>query len=216
MLTGPSAKGNKGQFPTTIYASDGKVMGTFYPADAQATLQPATERPQLTDRHWNDFAYQFCYDSLSAAVAMMQTLKLAQSDGQLIITGELPDTGKQTTQLEFRIDQKSLRPQEIVIFNYDKFGTLNRKLVKRWQYKDFSGVTLPQTVVDETYATGLDGQTKLSEQCTLTINDFSPLPGDAKGKLAELLKSNYSIYDEITGAHYISGKPKDVLDNLSK
>ena len=77
-------------------------------------------------------------------------------------------------------------------------------------------MTLPKVVVDEVYMTGGDGETKLSEQTTFTINSFSPLANDAKDKLAGLLKSNYSIYDEITGSHYISGKPSQMLDNLFK
>jgi len=30
------------------------------------------------------------------------------------------------------------------------------------------------------------------------------------------LKSNFSMYDEITGEHYISGNPAQALDQLSK
>lgn len=210
------ANGVTGKYDPAIYASDGKVMGTFNPKDAQATLQPATERPRFAERFWNDITYQFWFDSLSSAVTMMQTLNLNSSEGKLVITGELPDSGKRKTLLEFRIDKASLRPEEITLSNYDVFGNLNRKLVKRWQYQEYSGVTLPKVVVDEVYMTGGDGETKLSEQTTFTINSFSPLANDAKDKLAGLLKSNYSIYDEITGSHYVSGKPAEMLDNLSK
>jgi len=211
-----NAKGVKGQYPPAIYASDGKVMGTFYPTDSQASIQPATERAQIAERFWTDLAYQFYYDSITSRVAMMTTLKLAQKDGKLLITGEKPDTGKRTTLLEFRVDQKSLRPEEIAMLCYDDLGNLNQKWAKRWQYQDFSGVTLPKVVVDEIYLTGYDGQTKLAQQTTFTINSFSALANDAKDKLAGLLKGNYSIYDEITGSHYVSGKPGEMLDNLSK
>jgi len=210
------AKGVKGVYPPAIYASDGKMMGSFYPNNSQASLQPATARPQNAEMYWNDIIYQFCNESITGAVAMMKTLKLVEREGKLIITGELPYAGKETTLLEFDIDKSTLRPEEIAISNYDTFGTLNRKLVKRWQYQDYSGVTMPKVVVDETYATGIDGQTKLAEQRTFTVNDFSPEANDAKGKLAGLLKSNYSIYDQVTGSHYISGKPSEMLDNLSK
>ena len=213
-----TAEGVKGTYNPTIYASDGKVMGTFYPKDSQASLQPATERPEISERYWTDIAYQFWYDSLTESVAMMQTLKLVEKDGKLIITGELPDPdrGKKTTLLEFQIDKASLKPEEISILNYDNLGGLNRKLVKRWEYQDFAGVSLPKTVVDETYDTGIDGQNKLSGQTTFTINDFSPVANDASQRLAGLLKSNYSVWDQITGSHYISGKPQEMLDNLSK
>jgi hypothetical protein len=209
--------GDKGKYDPTIYASDGKVMGSFYPTGAQATLQPATERPQFAERFWTDIAYQFWFDSLSSAVASMETLNLTSSDGKLVVTGELPEPGKKKKSvLEFRIDKATLRPEEIVILNYDIFGNLNRKLVKRWQYQDYGGVTLPKVVVDEVYTNGVNGETKLADQTTFTINSFSPLANDAKDKLAGLLKSNYSIYDEITGSHYISGKPAEMLDKLSK
>jgi hypothetical protein len=209
-----SAKGVPSKGDSAIFASDGKIMGTFYP-DGQATLQPATERPPVPERHWNEFAYDFYWESITDAVASMDTLKLEESNGKLIITGESPDAGLKTTRLKFRVDKASLRPEEITILNYDKFGNLNRKLVKRWEYQDFSGITLPKQVVDETYITGLDLQNKLSEQSTFTINSFSPIADGAKDKLAALLKSNYSIYDQITGAHYISGKPQEMLDKLS-
>ena len=126
------ANGATGKYDPAIYASDGKVMGTFYPKDAQATLQPATERPRFAERFWSDIAYQFWFDSLSSAVTTMPTLNLTSSNGKLVITGELPDSGKRKTLLEFRIDKASLRPEEITLLNYDLFGNLNRKLVKRW------------------------------------------------------------------------------------
>jgi hypothetical protein len=210
-----SAKGVARKGDSAIFASDGKIMGSFYPDDGQGTLQPATERPPVPERHWNEYAYDFWWESLTDTVASMDTLKLGESNGKVLITGESPDEGLKTTKLEFRIDKASLRPEEITILNYDKFGNLNRKLVKRWEYQDFSGITLPKRVVDETYLTGLDKQNKLVDQCTFTINSFSPVADGAKDKLAALLKSNYSIYDEITGAHYISGKPQEMLDKLS-
>ena len=208
-------KGVKGEYDPAIYASDGKIMGAFYPKNGQATLQPATERPQTAQRYWSDIAYQFYHDSIQATVELMQTLRLEQKEGKLFITGESPDTGKKTTKLILQIDKSTLRPEEIICLNYDSYGKLNRKLIKRWQYQDYSGVMLPNQVVDEVYDTGLDGVNKLSEQNTFTINSFTPTADSTKQKFAELLKSNYSIFDEITGTHYISGNPAAMLDKLS-
>ncbi len=49
----------------TIYASDGKIMGIFYLDDAQAVIQPATERPQVPTEDWTQAAYSIIGNTLS-------------------------------------------------------------------------------------------------------------------------------------------------------
>ena len=198
-----------------ISVSDGKIMGTFF-NDNQATIQPATERPQQAFDDWSRVAYNLNGKSIADHVVTMPSLTAALDGPDLKISGWVAREEKEGTEMELRIDRQTLRPRQITEINYDLKGAIYNKLVKRWDYQDFSGVVMPKTVVDETYLTGLDGQTRLSEVQTLTINSFSPIPVNAKESLAALLKTNRSIFDEITGSHYLSGNPEATLDRLSK
>jgi hypothetical protein len=146
----------------------------------------------------------------------MPDVSLVQDGPDLKITAKKlwPDEG--LSQIDLRIDRQTLRPRDITATAYDPNGNLFSKTMKRWEYQDFSGLVLPKQVVDEDYVKGLDGQMHLTQVRTLTINSFSTQPMDAKEELATLLKSNYSIFDQITGSHYLSGNPGDMLDKLSK
>lgn len=199
----------------TFYVSDGKIMGTFY-ADSQAVLQPATERPQMLESSWNDIAYLLDGEKLSSAVNEMNDFNMTRGNGELVIEGNLRQEARKLSQLELRLDQSTLSPLQIVILNFDKLGKLRDRYVKTWDYADFSGVRLPQKVVDQTYETDPTGRSALSQQQIFTINSFSPLPLNSKAELEALLKQNFSIYDAITGSHYLSGSPGDILDKLSK
>ena len=210
------AKGQKTAPATTIYASDGKIMGTFYLDDSQAVIQPATERPQVPEEHWTNLAYLFSTDKVSHIVELMTTLKVTQNDTELVITGERPGQLKELTQLELRIDKSSFRPLTISTVYYGSMGRLFSKDVKTWQYQDFSGISLPKVVVDQSYQTDVSGKLNLEQERTFTINDFSPGVKSSKESFKGLLKSSYSIYDEITGSHYISGNPEEMLDKLSR
>jgi hypothetical protein len=198
-----------------IYVSDGTIMGSFF-NDNQATIQPATERPQAAFDDWSQLAYSLTGSSISARISILPELTMVQDGPDIKIHGRLAGEERGASEIELCIDRQTLRPKQIMETNYDRKGAIYNRRVKRWEFQDFSGIVMPKTVIEELYLTGLDGQTRLAQTQTLTINAFSPIPVDAKEALAALLKSNRSIFDEITGSHYLSGNPEQTLDKLSK
>ncbi len=211
-----SADGVKSALSPTIYASDGKIMGTFNLDQSQAALQPATERPQVPTPEWAEVAYNIVTGRLAYQVEKMQTLKIALEGDKLIITGERPGEKKEMTYLELIIDKANLRPLEMSITYYGPLGRLYNKNVKKWEYQDFNGVGLPKIVVDQAYETTISGVLKLEQERTFTINDFSPAAKSTKDSFKGLFKTNYSVFDEITGQHYMTGNPEEMLDKLSR
>lgn len=211
-----SAEGKAGTPRTTTYVSDGKIMGTFYRGSSQGVIEPATERPRMPFAYWTEIAYQFSHDTLTSCVTVMPKLALAEDAGQLVITGERIFDGNQKTDLELRIDQATLMPARATLIFYDHQGRVHTEETKSWQYQDYAGVRLPKLVVDRYSETGLNGKLNVEKERVFTIVDFSPTPSDAKAAFAGLLKSNFSMYDEITGEHYLSGNPAQALDKLSK
>jgi hypothetical protein len=209
---GPGKLSKSGQ---TIYASDGKIMGTFY-NDSQGTLQPATERPQANFENWAEVAYSVHLTSLSDLFSSMPDLNVAQDDVDFKIIGERHWPDKFVSHLELRVNRQTLRPGEFTEIEYDSSGHVFYKATKRWEFQNLSGFVLPKTTIEEVYDRGFDNQMYLSQVQTLTINSFSPVPVNAKESLAALLKTNRSIFDEITGSHYLSGNPEATLDHLSK
>jgi hypothetical protein len=201
---------------TTIYASDGKIMGTFHLNDSHAVIQPATERPQIPEPYWTEVAYFFALNKISERVEGMSELKAIQTDNELVITGEKPGPGKSLYQLELKIDKTNMRPLQIADIYHNSLGQLHSKMVKTWQFGDFNGISLPKIVVDQTYETDLSGKLNLEQERTFTINDFSPEVKSTKESFKGLFKSSFSIWDEITGANYISGNPEDMLNKLSR
>ncbi len=82
--------GKKGTNAPSIYISDGKITATFYPDDAQAVIQPATERPQVPEDYWTDTAYQFQRYRVSDYMARLTTLGLKEEGGTIVVTGDKP------------------------------------------------------------------------------------------------------------------------------
>ncbi len=105
---------------------------------------------------------------------------------------------------------------KITLIYYNSLGQFDSKTVKTWQYQDFSGITLPKCVVDQDYVADINGKMNLEQERTLTINQFTPGATSCKESFKGLLNANYSIYDEITGSHYMSGNPEEMLDKLSR
>ena len=211
-----TADGKVGSPRLTTYVSDGKIMGTFYKDDSQGVIEPATERPRTPLEYWSDTAYCFSHDTITSCVASMPALTMTEDAGQLVIAGDRPFEGLERTHLEIRIDKATLTPVKGTLIFYDRFGKLHTELVKTWQYQEFAGIRLPKVVIDQYSEADLSGKLNLEKQRVFTILDFSPTPTVAKSALAEMLKSNFSMYDEITGEHYISGNPAQALDQLSK
>ena len=210
------SKGTIGQSGPTVYASDGKIMGTFYLDDEQAVIQPSTERPQVASEYWSDAAYLILKQSLYHFVGEMKTLTMAQNESEYIITGEMPGEKKEMTQIELHIGKASLLPTSMEIVYYGSLGKLDSKQVKTWHYQSYSGMSLPKTVIDQSYQTDIYGNLKLEQERTFTINEFSTDVASAKERFHGLLKSNFSVYDEITGSHYMTGNPEEMLDKLSR
>ena len=210
------ADGTKIPPQQAIYVSDGKIMGTFYPDNSRAVLQPATERPQIPFESWTNIAYRLLRDTMFSTVDAMTSLVMTQDSGQIVITGERPFEGKSRTTLEMRIDKATLTPVKCIIVYYESHGYLHTRIVKTWQYQDFAGLRLPKTVSDQYWETDRSGNVNLVNETIFTIDDFVPTPKNAKDEFNKLLKANYSVYDEITGTHYVSGNPGQALDNLSK
>lgn len=208
------ADGKRGTDGPTIYASDGKIMGTFY-SDAQAVVQPATERP-VSERAWDTIAYYFFREKISSTMMKITGLAVTRNEKELVIAGEIPHQGLGRAHLELRIDNSTFRPVQMICINYNSLGKLYQKAVKTWQFQDFAGFMMPKQVVEQTYYADLKESLNLEEEETFTINEFSPQVQSSKERLKELLKSNYSVYDEITGSHYISGNPEGTLDKLSR
>lgn len=210
------ADGKPGKEDPSIFSSDGKIMGSFYLHDGQGVLQPAKERPYFPVHHWTEVAYFFGLTPLANRVGSMEKLSLVQKDNMLVITGELWGKEKRRSTLEVIIDQALFKPLQATYTDYDYKEQFNRRQVKRWQYKTYAGLTLPQTVIDESYSADLKFQPHLAESRTFSINEFSTTAKNSKESFAAMLKSNFSIYDEITGAHYLSGNPEEILNKLSK
>jgi len=211
-----NADGRTGPPHTTTYVSDGKIMGTFYKEDSQGVIEPATERPRAPLEFWTETAYRFSNDTLTSCVASMPALSITEDAEQLVISGDRPFEGQERTHLELRIDKATLTPVKGMLIFYDRFGKLHTEVVKTWQYQDFGGIRLPKVVIDQYSEVDLGGKLNLEKQRVFTILDFTPTPTVAKVALADMLKSNFSMYDEITGEHYISGNTAQALDQLSK
>jgi hypothetical protein len=141
---------------------------------------------------------------------------VTRNEKELVISGEIPHAGLGRAHLELRLDNSTLRPVQMICINYNSLGKLYQKAIKTWQFQEFSGLIMPKQVVEQTYYADLKENLNLEEEETFTINEFSPQVQSSKERLKELLKSNYSVYDEITGSHYISGNPADTLDKLSR
>ena len=208
--------GKKTATSPAIYASDGKITGIFYPNSAQAIIQPATERPQVPAEYWTDVAYRFSRKSISEYCNILQTIKMSKVDGKIVITGEYADKERGSLHVELQVDQASLLPQRMDSTYHNYKGVLDNEVVKEWQYQDVSGVKWPKVVIDQQYRTDTSGKLNLESEQTFAVNDLSFSPVDSKAELAALLKSNYSVFDQITGTHYLSGSPSSALDNLSK
>ena len=210
------SKGVGGKDGPTIFVSNGKLMGTFY-SDAQAVIQPATERPQRVERDWDEIAY-YCFKEKLSSMMMDGISDFSTSDDgkEIVILAKLPLEGLQRSQLELRIDKATLLPEKMTCDGYDHLGKLFRKSVKTWQFQNFSGISMPKNTVEEYYRADMQGKMQLEETETFTINEFSPQVQSSEERLKALLKSNYSVYDEITGSHYVSGDPESILNTLSK
>ena len=202
--------------PPSIYVSNGKLMGTFYPEDAQGVIQPATERPQVPNDYWLDIAYRFDYRDISANFETWENLTLTETGDDIILNANNPGPEKSMGYRELHIDKASLLPRKMTSIGYNRLGKLSSETMKFWQYQDFSGVRLPKSVLEQEYHMDPEGKWNLEEQQTLTINGFALTARNSADEFNALLKSNYSIFDEITGTHYLSGNPATMLDNLSK
>jgi hypothetical protein len=199
-----------------IYVSDGKIMGTFYLNDSQGVLQPATERPQGGGEYWTDVTNFFAGQSISSFMGQMPDLKIAEDAGDLIVSGDQFWAGNERVHQELRINKRSLTPQSLISDYTPPKGLLTRKTVKTWQYQSYSGLMLPQSVVEQQFNAGLDGKVELEEEKIFTINNFSIQPKNTKEELAVLLRSDFSVFDEISGTRYLTGNAADALDHLSK
>lgn len=200
----------------SIYVSDGKILGVFYPDSAQAVIQPATERPQVPTEYWTDITYRFFRSSISEYCAKMQTLEMSESDGKIVIEGDRPGREKERTHLRLQMDKASLLPEKLDSVYYTVQGTLDTERVKTWEYQDVAGTKWPKVVVDQEYRTDLSGRLNLESEQKFTVIELSLIPKNAKEELALLLKSNYSVFDQIAGTRYISGNPAGTLDKLSQ
>jgi hypothetical protein len=118
--------------------------------------------------------------------------------------------------MELRIDKATLLPESINFVYYNNLGALYGKWTKTWKFQNYAGLMLPQTVVDQEYLTDLSGKLSLNSEKTFTINQYVLKPVDAKSQLTQMMAGNFSVFDEITGTHYLSGNPADMLDKLSK
>ena len=210
------ADGKVGSSPADIYVSDGKIMGRFYPAVSQAVLQPATERPQVPCEDWTETAYLFLQSRLSTYMSKFSTLILKEEGGCLLIHGEQAGKEQEFSQADLRLDKATLTPQSLTFIFHDAQGKLKQKLVKTWQFRKFAGVLVPATVVDQEYNSDFKGNLNLEKERIFTMKSFDPTPLDAKEEMTKLLQSDLSVFDEITGNHYLSGDAARSLDKLSK
>jgi hypothetical protein len=215
-LSHKSADGTVRPTSTTAFVSDGKIMGTFYMDNSQGVIEPATERPRTPLEYWTQTAYNFSHDTVAACVETMGNLKLAVDDKQLVITGVNYFDRNQKTTMELRFDKATLTPAEGRLIFYDSHGRVHTEVTKTWQFRIFSGVRLPAAVVEQFSETDLSGKLNLEKERVFTIVDFNLTPASAKDAFAQLLRSNFSMYDEITGEHYLAGSPAQVLDKLSR
>ncbi len=208
--------GKMGSSPADMYVSDGKIMGFFSPTTSQAVLQPATERPQVPMEDWTVTAYLFLQSRISTYMSEYPTLSLRDESGSLLIHGEKAGKDKEFSQADLRLDKATLTPQSLVFVFHDAKGKLKQKLVKTWQFQKFSGLLVPAVVVDQEYDANFAGDLNLEKERTFTMNSFDPTPINAKEEMAKLLQSDFSVFDEITGNHYLSGNAGNMLDKLSK
>jgi len=215
-MTYVKVDGTKGSWPPSITVSDGKIMGNFYLSQSQAVIQPATERPQGSTPVWTDTAYLFMQTPLSTYMGNYLDLSMKEEGGDFVITGEKKLGPKELGHSELRINGTTLTPESLVFLYYNKLGVLHQKLTKTWQYRNFAGLLLPKCVTEQEYNAVLNESPELEKERILTINQFDPVPLDAKAEFAKLLKSDLSVFDEITGTHYLSGNPGNALDKLSK
>jgi hypothetical protein len=200
-----------------IYVSDGKVMGTFYPASSQAVVQPASQRPRCPDNDWTEPAYLVMRRTLGDYMDGGLNMKLAETKDSFVIATNFPGEQGVPSTVELCINKASLEPEKLEANCYKQAGMPSYRLVKTWEFQDFGGLRLPKNVVQQEYYRDLNGNLNLETVNTFTISRFtlSP-PFSGKDKFAALLRQNYSVFDEITGTHYLAGSPSAVLDNLSK
>jgi hypothetical protein len=215
-LSTTCADGSRGASATTVTVSDGKIMGTFYLDNSQGVIEPATERPRANLEYWTETAYNFSHNTLTECVEAMGELNLTTNAEQLVITGANHFDRNQKTTLELHFDKATLTPIKGILIFYDSRGRVHTVATKTWQFRKYSGIWLPATVVEQYSETDLSGKLNLEKERIFTVLDFDPVPLNAKDEFARILRSNFSIYDEITGEHYLAGNPSQVLDKLSK
>lgn len=215
-VTFVDANGKAASWPASITVSDGKIMGNFYLDQSQAVIQPATERPRVGSPMWTNIAYLFLQSALSTYMGNYQNLSMKVEGGNFVITGEKVLGPKERAQTEFRIDKATLMPQSLTQLYYNDEGYLHQKLTKTWQYQNVSGLMVPETVIDREYKSVLNESPELEREQILTVTQWNPIPLDAKAEFAKLLKLNLSVFDQITGTHYMTGNPGTTLDKLSK
>ena len=200
----------------SINVSDGKIMGYFYLSQSQAVIQPATERPQVGTPEWTDTAYLFNSRSIPEFMNFYPNLSIKDEGKDLIITGEKERSPKENVQSELRIDKATFTPKSLVCLNYYTSGALKAKTTKTWQYQNVAGLLLPKIVTEQEYRGVLNEAPELETERTLTITHFDPIPINAKAEFAKLMNSNWNVFDEISGTHYMTGNPGEALDKLSK
>jgi hypothetical protein len=206
--------GKQLNFGPDITVSDGKVMGDFY-SDKRATLQPATERPPM-GIEWVGHAYQFGYTPISSHLNLYTNFQAAEQGDDLVISTQRMDPGNLKVELELTIDKATLLPKKMWSRCYNQVGLVSVQEIKTWQFQDIAGVRLPKVVVDQHYQLDFNEKLNLEHEETLTVTGYSVVPIDCKQALQDLLKKNYSVFDQISGTHYVSGDPGAALDQLSK
>jgi hypothetical protein len=215
-LTYLDGQGKGDQQAPTIYISDGKLMGVFYMRDLQAVIQPATERPQVPEEDWRSLAYNFLGDTISGHMAKIPALASSEKGTEIEFSGENPVSNGGTGRLVLKIDKSELRPIEIELTYINAAGKLTWKAIKKWQFQTLSGISLPKQTVEQTYQANIAGDLNLERERIFTLNSFSTEVASTKESLKNMLKSNFSIYDEVTGTHYLSGNPETILNKISK
>jgi len=214
--TSIDASGKEGPLPDAIYASDGKVMGAFYPHDMQAALLPATERPPGGGEYWADIAYFFMRQPLTSWVEKMPNLKVKQDGEDLVVVGDQPGEEKEWGHLELRVDKAKLLPKNFLMTYNSPDGVMTSKWTKTWEFQNCSGLLVPKTVIEQEYKANISGKMELEREVDFNVTSYSVQPKNCKEAFATLLHTNYSVFDQISGTRYLSGNPGDALDRLSK
>jgi hypothetical protein len=172
-------------------------MGYFYLDQSQAVIQPATERPSGGMPEWTDTAYLFMSRTLPEYMSKYTKLSIKEDGGDIIISGEEQGKQKESSHGELRIDKSTCTPKSLVFLYYNTLGLFKAKATKTWQYQNVAGLLLPKTVTELEYKGILGESPELESERTL-------------------MKSNWNVFDEITGTHYMTGNPGETLDKLSK